>query len=126
MTERDRLIELMMCVRCKAECCSGLDGDRCGALDNLDRCQIETIADHLIANGVIVMPCKVGDTVYCFAPCFDEMHHAKLKVVELEIVEMRTIAAVLGLNFDVDRIGKTVFPTREAAEKELERRKEDD
>lgn len=25
---------------------------------------IETIADHLIANGVIVPPCKVGDMVY--------------------------------------------------------------
>ena len=23
------------------------------------------LADHLIANGVIVLPCKVGDTVYC-------------------------------------------------------------
>ena len=24
----------------------------------------ETLADHLLANGVIVPPCKVGDTVY--------------------------------------------------------------
>ena len=62
---RDRLVELMNFVQCKAECCSALDGGRCGDLDNLDRCQIETIADHLIANGVVVPPCKVGDTVYC-------------------------------------------------------------
>lgn len=27
-------------------------------------CQIGAIADYLIANGVIVPPCKVGDTVY--------------------------------------------------------------
>lgn len=70
------------------------------------------------------LPCNVGDTVYCFAPCFEEMHHAKLKVVESEIVEMRTIATVLGLNFDVDRIGKTVFLTREEAEKALKERSE--
>lgn len=25
----------------------------------------EFVADHLLANGVIVPPCKVGDTVYC-------------------------------------------------------------
>ena len=25
---------------------------------------IEKIADHLLANGVIAPPCKVGDTVY--------------------------------------------------------------
>lgn len=69
---------------------------------------------------VIELPCKVGDTVYCFAPCFDEIHHPKLKVVESEIVEVRTIATVLGLNFDVDKIGKTVFLTREEAEKALQ------
>lgn len=73
------------------------------------------------------LPCKVGDTVYCFAPCFDEIHHPKLKVVESEIVEVRTIATVLGLNFDVDKIGKTVFLTREEAEKALQdMRKEDE
>jgi hypothetical protein len=26
---------------------------------------VERLADHLLANGVIVPPCKVGDTVYC-------------------------------------------------------------
>ena len=50
-----------------------------------------------------------------------------MKVVESEIVEVRTIATVLGLNFDVDKIGKTVFLTREEAEKALQdMRKEDE
>lgn len=70
------------------------------------------------------LPCKAGDMVFCFAPCFDEIRHPKLKIVEAEIIEVRTIATVLGLNFDVDKIGKTVFLTREEAEKALAERKE--
>lgn len=33
--------------------------------------QAERIADYLIENGVVVLPCKVGDTVYkvWYAPC---------------------------------------------------------
>lgn len=65
------------------------------------------------------LPRKVGDIVYCFAPCFDTDHHPRLKVVEREIIELKTIATVSGLNFDIDNIGKTVFLTREEAEKAL-------
>lgn len=73
------------------------------------------------------LPCKVGDRVYCFEPCFDTDHRPRLKVVEKEIIELKTIATVFGLNFDIDNIGKTVFLTREEAEKALEEmRKEDD
>ena len=70
------------------------------------------------------LPCKVGDAVYCFAPCFGTDHNPKLKVVEKEIVELKTIATVFGLNFDIDSIGKTIFLTREEAEKALAERKE--
>ena len=65
------------------------------------------------------LPCKVGDVVYCFEPCFDTDHHPKLEVVEKEIIELKTIATVFGLNFDINSIGKTVFLTREEAEKAL-------
>ena len=71
-------------------------------------------------------PCKVGDKVYCFAPCFDTDHHPKLKVVEKEIIELKTIATVFGLNFDVNNIGKTVFLTREEAEKALNKQRKED
>ncbi len=30
---------------------------------------LQTITDHLLANGVIVPPCKVGDVVYGFREC---------------------------------------------------------
>ena len=59
------------------------------------------------------LPCNVGDIVYCFEPCFDTDHHPKLRVVEKEIIELKTIATVSGLNFDIDNIGKTVFLTNE-------------
>lgn len=66
------------------------------------------------------LPCRVGDIIYCFAPYFDTDHHPKLKVVEKEIIEMKTIATVFGLNFDIYSIGKTIFLNREEAEKVLE------
>ena len=72
------------------------------------------------------LPCKVGDVIYCYEPCFDADHTPKLKVVEKEIVELKTIATVFGLNFDINNVGKTVFLTREEAKKALELRKEDD
>ena len=50
MTDRDRLIELLNQTRGTYF----FAGD-----DNLN-----LLADHLLANGVIVPPCKVGDTVY--------------------------------------------------------------
>ena len=71
------------------------------------------------------LPCKVGDIVYCFEPCFDTDHHPKLKVVEKEIVELKTIATVFGLNFDIDSIGKTIFLTREEAEEALKKQRKD-
>ena len=73
---------------------------------------------------LVHLPCKVGDIVYCFEPCFDTDHHPKLKVVEKEIIELKTIATVFGLNFNIDSIGKTIFLTREEAEKALDKQRE--
>ena len=48
MSDRDRLIELLFKVTEEKDCP-----------------QPHEIADYLLANGVIVPPCKVGDMVYC-------------------------------------------------------------
>ena len=69
------------------------------------------------------LPCKVGNTVYCFAPCFDEKRQPKIRVTETKVVDIKTIATVPGMEFNVEKIGKTVFLTRDEAEKELEERK---
>lgn len=112
---RDRLVELLNFVQCKAECCSALDGGRCGDLDNLDRCQIEAIADHLIANGVVLPPCKVGDTVYSFA-----YPRTDIIVIDKETVEdLHFIVETDECYYDERDIGRTVFLTKDQAEQKL-------
>ena len=56
MTMRDKLIDLI-CQSTNIGCigCNG-DSGHCK--------ECESIADHLLANGVIVLPCKVGDVLY--------------------------------------------------------------
>ena len=58
---RDRLIELhkqakLMCMETNCKDCVGWGQ---GVF-----CFCHMLADHLLANGVIVLPCKVGDIVY--------------------------------------------------------------
>lgn len=60
---RDRLVDLIAiydetydCETCMSENKGGLCGNKC-------------LADHLIANGVIVPPCKVGDKIYTIKEC---------------------------------------------------------
>lgn len=63
MTERERLKELF---RQAEEKCDGMKQcEGCVAFGEGADCIDYLIVDHLLANGVIVPPCKVGDTVYC-------------------------------------------------------------
>ena len=115
MEMRDRLIELIS----KTE--SGI---------SFERAIPEEFADYLIANGVILPPCKVGDTVYIIdEPDFEDDYVLDVKVnaigqdkrglwVSLELpLGMRLDTYVFPNNW-----GKTVFPTEEAAEKALKER----
>ena len=81
--------------------------------------EVERCTDFEDKSEWVHLPCKVGDIVYCFAPCFDTEHRPRLKVVEREIIRLRTTLTVSGLISDIDNIGKTVFLTREEAEKAL-------
>lgn len=58
MTERERLIELL---------CSAPFGSKTFE-QQYYKSTITKIADYLLANGVIVPPCKIGDTVYKVIP----------------------------------------------------------
>lgn len=92
----------------------------------------EVVADYLLDNGVIVPPCKVGDTVYfpmetngecepyvdvgtVFAIGIDERHTMWISV-----------RYESGMNYyhTSNGFGKTVFLTREEAEKALAERSE--
>lgn len=91
---------------------------------------IEALADYLLANGVIVLPCNVGDTVYSY----DENLYALLDY-RINQITLSDGAPTLysGLCFNKDEllsdtdfvksdIGKTVFLTKEEAEKALKER----
>lgn len=91
-------------------------------------------ADYLLANGVIVPPCKVGDTVYRVIEMGTGIHFKQVgrcgighsqgyKIVPCEEKIKRFIRTVeVSKNnfFDIcENFGKTVFLTREEAEAKL-------
>lgn len=107
MTDRERLIDLIeefgddiaFCDICKRP-----DSD-------CDGCRNEMFADYLIEHGVIVLPCKVGDTLYCESAI--KGHITSLNAPDLEwIFENRKI------------FGKEIFLSREEAERKLKEREE--
>ena len=107
---RDRLIELLQ-----------------GAYDkyiNLLEFEKNIIADHLLANGVIVPPCKVGDTLYDISEFFadydcPEMYELKDKEMSFEKYKGEYRFTYDCCYIYPDEIGKTVFLTREEAEQAL-------
>ena len=71
------------------------------------------LADYLIEHGVIVLPCKVGDILYCESAIKGHITH--LKAPDLEwIVENREL------------FGKEIFFSGEEAEKALNGREQNE
>lgn len=82
------------------------------------------IADHLLTNGVIVPPCKVGDKLYYIAHRANggkTEKYIKEEMVAMTSIDSRSIYAHIprALLIDLGDLGKTVFLTREEAEKAL-------
>lgn len=131
---RDRLIELLEAVyknpkvRCPRS--DELTCDGC-KYDLGDHCDISAIiADHLLESGVIVPPCKVGDTVYVvsqgagFSVVWN-VYKATAKAIHLDqwgtlFVRVETDKENVGGYVEVGR----VFLTREEAEAALAERSE--
>lgn len=94
---RDRLIELhkqakLICTETNCKDCVGYGQ---GVF-----CFCHLVADHLLANGVIVLPCKVGDIIYALT--YDRKDYMPLKVTSLESL-MRWM--------DEDQFGHELFTT---------------
>ena len=98
---------------------------------NLLKFESSILADHLIANGVIVPPCKVGDIVYAKYSgtneieyyVVDEVIHLGSDNFEFKAhLENEDGYMVDNIDFGVPKIGLTVFLTREEAEKALKER----
>lgn len=105
MTDRERLIEFLKLDPCPSPY---LCDENC-KYANLERCYEERTADLLLEHGVIVLPCKVGDTLYCESAI--KGHITYLKAPDPEwIFENREI------------FGKEIFLTREEAERALKER----
>ena len=101
---------------------------------------IERLADHLLANGVIVPPCKVGDTLWVnwgYCKSKEEPRPVKVYALRFDTKKNNMRICVEG-NFKIssydgsythyyngtfawNSVGKTVFLTKEEAEKALER-----
>ena len=87
----------------------------------------DQIADHLIENGVIVPPCKVGDTVWVISQWYK---YTKPEIESRKILSIQFYrSGAIQYHYKdgcfwQEHIGKTVFPTREEAEQKL--RKEDE
>ena len=145
MTERERLIEI---IGRKQDCGKKTIGLQTHAVFN------NNLADYLLANGVIVPPCKVGDAVYVIS---------KSRVKEAKVDEVHRYSHYKGFGMRIfvvfdcdddcegcpfeawsqsycgewdcgnaygcaelaeDDFGKTVFLSREDAEKALKERSE--
>ena len=112
MTERERLIELLK------------ESEKKVSEIFSEPLEIEewlgVYADYLLANGVTVLPCKVGDTIY---RCGDPIK--KVYEWEIEHIELYLDAIVFvddsDNEFTAEDIGKTAFLSKEEAEKALER-----
>ena len=134
---RDRLIELIgeyhahperFCPRMETDQpCSGCKYDL-GFECNQDG----KLADHLLANGVIVPPCKVGQTVYRVSFVHKTVEMLKVEgflrnVASWKVHCMKFIPKWLGnqkehIYIQFSAFGKTVFLTCEEAEKALAER----
>lgn len=86
------------------------------------------IADHLLENGVIVPPCKVGQTVYAVSN--NKVYKTRVFSMVAETEDKKWVY-ILKCNifdgismFKTFLFGKTVFLTKEEAEQKL--RKEDE
>ncbi len=108
MTDRERLIELMQ---------------KCDIVQIPTSKFIEGFADYLLEHGVIVLPCKVGDTVWMIYS--NEIITATVITIRYNSWKIPTslylkYSEVNGCAFiQMQAIERTVFLTREEAEKAL-------
>ena len=103
MDVREKLVELIASKEC--DYYSGVyetwvehDCEKCGT----ENCSVAQLADHLIANGVTVLPVQVGDTVYGrFSTYGKEVHQCKVVKVKACQFKDRTVRYFLDLEFDI-------------------------
>ncbi len=111
------------CPRATESSCRGceyeIDKNRCD--------QLARKADYLISNGVIALPVKPGDTVYCLIRGFEEPLEGKVYGISIRqnaVIIRCSIKGYFGTSYMATDIGKDVFFTREEAKRSLKERNE--
>lgn len=108
---RERLIELLEYGLEESELQTNPEGECLGT-------DIEKFADYLLENGVVVLPCNVGDDVWTLS--LDKYCIIGKKTGWTHKIEHWSFKYRL---LDLYEFGKTLFLTKEEAEKALKRSK---
>ena len=103
MADRDRLIELI---------------NDCRSMDGYGMDLVEKQADYLLANGVIVPPCTVIDTLYVVNRALRKIEIRKVSHIKLTDWNEWYVKCY-GFSYPFYLFGKTVFLTKEEAEAKL-------
>ena len=128
MADRDRLIELIV----YADTDDSYECKLCTKDDvSCRECGASKLADHLLANGVIVPPCKVGDYIWLvFTPKYPANPNDYGKWFMQQDGVQRIIFGAKGLSIETwnmgtipaKELGKKIFLTKEEAEAKLKER----
>lgn len=66
------------------------------------------------------LPCRVGETVYYIKSAFSYLEAPKAEIVrKIELLDEQIVFRTVNRCFNIENIGKTVFLSREEAEKAL-------
>ncbi len=124
MNERERLIELLEKAEEKAEAYLR-ENDYTYRIPTLKEiCGV--YADHLLANGVIVPPCKVGDKIFFIVNMSEHLAFNDFVTDDtVTKIGVTTKGILHEKGVDFTDFGKTVFLTREEAEAALKERGEE-
>ena len=125
MTDRERLIDLIKKAE-KQELLDFFTADLDEAIDMSGGTQfngtVEYLADYLIEHGIIVPPCKVGDTVYYITGIGHNLvKPAKVKEIIIDENGIKDLY-MQGDGHNFENSFDIFFLTREEAEKALKER----
>lgn len=125
MTDRERLTDLIKKAE-KQELLDFFTADLDEAIDMSGGTQfngtVEHLTDYLLEHGVIVLPCKVGDTVYYITGIGHNLvKPAKVKEIIIDENGIKDLY-VQGDGYDFENSFDIFFLTREEAEKALKER----
>ncbi len=97
------------------ECCDNEEEPEKGFYDY--------VAGFLLANGVIMLPIKVGDTIYRIGESITNVYEWEVEHIEI-YADQIVIVDDSDNEFTITDIGVTVYFTREEAEEKLRERNE--